>query len=98
MQLECWSTPCRGERHRVGKGGEQVRERRRERQGKTGGYGTGTGMEKGEAGANGEGSRVRGQKSVRWSRMFWSTGSLTRGKVPIRFGTYNICNGHNEGL
>ena len=27
-----------------------------------------------------------------------STGRPTSGKVPIRFGTYNICNGRNGGL
>ena len=27
-----------------------------------------------------------------------STGSATSGKVPIRFGTYNIRNGRNRGL
>ena len=27
-----------------------------------------------------------------------STGISTRGEVPIRFGTYNICNGRNGGL
>ena len=30
--------------------------------------------------------------------MCWSTGSPTRGRVPIRFGTYNICNRRNGGL
>ena len=30
--------------------------------------------------------------------MFWLTGTSTRGRVPIRFGTYNIQNGRNEGL
>ena len=30
--------------------------------------------------------------------MYDSTGSDTRGKVPIRFGTYNIRNGQNGGL
>ena len=30
--------------------------------------------------------------------MCWSTGSCTRGAVPIRFGTYNIHNGRNRGL
>ena len=30
--------------------------------------------------------------------MFWSTRAYTRGRVPIRFGTYNIHNGRNRGL
>ena len=30
--------------------------------------------------------------------MCWSTGRLTRGTVPIRFGTYNIRNGRNGVL
>ena len=30
--------------------------------------------------------------------MYLSTGHPTSGKVPIRFGTYNIRNGRNDGL
>ena len=30
--------------------------------------------------------------------MCWSTGKPTRGKAPIRFGTYNIRNGPNGGM
>ena len=30
--------------------------------------------------------------------MYKSTRSATSGKVPIRFGTYNICNGRKGGL
>ena len=54
--------------------------------------------QKGEAGAIGEGSGVRRQKGVRWWRMCWSTGNYMRGRVPIRFGTYNIRNRRNGGL
>ena len=52
----------------------------------------------GKPGASREGSGGQGEKGVRWSRMCWSTGKSTRGTVPIRFGTYNIRNGHNGGL
>ena len=30
--------------------------------------------------------------------MYNNTGRATSGKVPIRFGTYNICNGRKGGL
>ena len=53
---------------------------------------------KGEAGASGEGSGVWRKKGVRWWRMCRSTGSSTRRRVHIRFGTNNICNYHNRGL
>ena len=45
-----------------------------------------------EAGASGEGNRVRRQKGVRWWRMCQITELL------ISFGTYNILNGCNRGL
>ena len=60
--------------------------------------GTRIGTVNGEAGASREGSRGRGEKVVRWSWMCLSTGKPTRGMVPIRFSTYNICNGRNGGL
>ena len=56
------------------------------------------GTAKGEAGLNREGNRVRSQKGVRWWRVCQSTGSPARGKIPIRFGIYNIRNGRNGGL
>ena len=37
-------------------------------------------------------------KGVRWWIMCQSTGSCTRGRVPIRFSTYKICNGRNGGI
>ena len=58
----------------------------------------GTGTVKGEAGASREGSGVRRQKVVHLLRIFQSTGSSTRERLPIRFGTYNIRNGRNGGL
>ena len=50
--------------------------------------------------ANGRGRRERGAGKTgdRWWGMCNSTGSSTTGKVPIRFGTYNSCNGRNGGL
>ena len=30
--------------------------------------------------------------------MYRSTGGSTRGREPLWFGTYNICNGRNGGL
>ena len=56
------STSCRGGWHGVGKGVERIRERRRERLGKTDGGRTGTGTAEEEAGANGEGSGGRSEK------------------------------------
>ena len=58
----------------------------------------GPGTAKGETCKSGEGSGFRRQKGVRWWRMCRSTRIPTRGKVPIRFGTYNIRNGRNRGL
>ena len=55
-------------------------------------------MAKGEAGASGGGSGGRGEKLSRWSGRCIHTGYPTSGAVPIRFGTYNICNGCNSGL
>ena len=92
------STSFRGERNRVEKGGEGIRERIREWRGQADGDGTRTGAGEGKAGASREGSRGRGEKGVRWSRMCQITGKSTRGTVPIRFGTYNIRNGCNGGL
>ena len=45
-----------------------------------------------------EGSGVQRRKGVRWWRMCRSTGRSARGRVPIRFGTYNIRNRQNRGL
>ena len=42
-----------------------------------------------------EGSGVRRQNGVHWWRICRSTRSPTRGRVTIRFGIYNICNGRN---
>ena len=53
---------------------------------------------KGEVGLNKEGIGRRSQKGVFWWRICRSTGISTREEVPIRFGTYNICNGRNGGL
>ena len=59
------STSCRGQRHRVGTGGEQGTERRGERKGPTDGTGNGQGTSKGEADvveeANGE-QKVKGNR------------------------------------
>ena len=56
------------------------------------------GTAEGEAGASGEGSGGRGKGGVLWFRMCQSTGKSTRGTATIRFGTYNIRNGHNRVL
>ena len=58
----------------------------------------GPGTEKGEAGASGEISKVQRRKGVPWQRIYRSTKISTRGRVPIRFGTYNIRNKCNGGL
>ena len=54
----------------------------------------------GEMGGRHEQGGHRGpeSKGVCCWRMCQSTGSPTRGKVPIRFGNYNICNGRDGGL
>ena len=46
---------------------------------------------------SGEGRGVRRQKSIHWWRICRGTGSYTRGRVQIRFGTYNFHNGNNGG-
>ena len=50
--------------------------------------------ERGEAGASGG----AGKTGDRWEGMYNTAGRATRGKVSIRFGTYNICNGRKVGL
>ena len=55
-------------------------------------------LRKGEDIASGEGRGVRRRKCVLWWRMCRSTKNSTKGRVPIRFGTYTIWNGRNGGL
>ena len=92
------STPCRGDHHRVGKGGRMGtgKETGTAREGQWGRNMTKT--KKGEASANREGSGDGVKKGVSWWRMCRSTWSPTRAKLPIRFGTYNICNSRNGVL
>ena len=45
-----------------------------------------------------EGSGVRRRKCICWRRMCQCNGSSTRGRVWIRYGTDQICNGRNRGL
>ena len=52
---------------------------------------------KGEASTSRESIGVR-RKGICWWRMCRNTGSLTRGRVPIRFGSYNIHNVRNMVL
>ena len=92
------STSCQGERHGVGKGGEQRHEQRQERQGQAGGGGTRMGTAEGEAGASREGSGARVKKESVGRGCVGVLGSLRGGAVPIRSGTYNIRNGRNGGL
>ena len=66
------------------------------REGRQGRNGTGNGK-KGVSRER-EGSGGQSQKGVRWWRMCRGTGGPTRGEVPIRVVTYNICNGRNGGL
>ena len=63
------------------------RGRQEEGNGKRGG-----GLKRG--GASGAGAK----KGARWSGMCRHTGQSTSGTVPIRFGTYNICNRRNGSL
>ena len=55
-------------------------------------------QQKGMAGPSRAGSGVKRRKFVCWWRMYRSTRDSTRGRVPIRFCTYNIRNGRNRGL
>ena len=96
--MELWSTSCRGERHRVGKGGELGRERSGERKGKADGDGNGQGTAKGEAVRSEEDNGYQKRKDVRWWRTRRSTGSPTSEGVPIKFGPYKIRNGCKRGL
>ena len=60
--------------------------------------GNGQGTEKGEA-DRGEEVNGGGKKNGdRWWGAFKCTGGSTKEEVLIRFGTYNIRNGRNEGL
>ena len=91
-------------RQELRKGTKTGTETRTDREGQQGQNGTGNGT--GNCTGNGErgGRREWGgqwytlKKGVRWWRMCQSTGSSTRGRVLIRFGTYNIHNGHNGVL
>ena len=73
-------------------------EQRQERRGTDRGGRNGT--RNGERVGRREQGRQQGPetKGVSWRRMCWSTGSPTREKGSIRFGTYNICNIRNGGL
>ena len=96
--MALWSTSCQGERHGVGKGGERGREQSRERKGTADRNRNGQGTAKGEAGGSEEDNGDRKRKGVRLWVTRQRTRSPTREGVPIRFGTYNIRNGRNEGL
>ena len=54
----------------------------------------GANCERVEAGASGG----TGKTGDRWEGRYNNTGRATSGKVPIIFGTYNICNGCKGGL
>ena len=87
---------CQGERHGGGKRGDWTRERRQERV-RQGRNEEGNGERRGRR----KRGRQRGQRrktEIRYSGMCKHTGRPTSGKVPIRFGTYNIRNGRDGGL
>ena len=96
--MALWSTSFRGERHRVGKGGERGRERSGEWKGMSDRNGNGQGTAKGEADGSKEDSKYWKRKGVCWWGKRRGTGSPTGEGVPIRLGTYNIWNGRNRGL
>ena len=96
--MALWSTSCRGKRYGVGTGGERGTERRGERKRTADGNRSGQGTAKGEADKSEEDNRDRKRKGNLWWGTQRSTGSPTGEGVPIRFGTYNIRNGHNGGL
>ena len=96
--IALWSTSCQGERQKVCKGGERIRERSGERKGEVDGNRNGQGTAKGEADGSEEANGDRKRKGDRWWGTRRSTGSSTGEGVPIRFGTYNIRNGRNGGL
>ena len=68
------------------------------------GEGGPAGAERGRERRKGRRARVGGEagagakKGARWSGMCKHAGQPTSGTVPIRFGTYNIRNGRNDGL
>ena len=92
------SKTCRGQRHGLGTGGEQVTEGRGEQKGLTGEAVNGQGTAKGESDRDEEGKREGKRKGNRWWGALNSTGSSTKEEVPIIFSTYNIRSGRNGGL
>ena len=96
--MSLWSTSCRGKQHEVGTGGERGTEQRGGRKGGGDGNGNGQVTEKGGADGSKEYNGYRKRKSKSWWGTRRSTGSSKGEGVPIRFGTYNIRNGHNGGL
>ena len=96
--MALWSTSCQGEWQCVWKKGERGRERSGERKGTADGNRNGQGTAKGKLDGSEEDSRDWNRKGVRWWGTRQSTGIPTGEGVPIRFGTYNIRNGHNGGL
>ena len=70
--MELGSTPCQGQRHGVGTGGEQGTKRQGERMGPTDKTGNGQGTSKGEADG---GEEANGERKRKENREFYGRGS-----------------------